>query len=386
MSDYDREKERIRRRRAMAEALMAAQSPQGQMAGRYYVAPSPWQNLATLGSQLAGAFVNRRLDKEEQSAVADESRRLAEAYTASRRRNAGAASDRHASADLATFNSLPLGARQQLLSSQAAASLQPQPPEAFTLSPGQTRYQGDKVIAQAPQAAPAPTDDVREYELAKQEGFRGNFVDWMLEQRRAGATNVNVPVNTEKSFYGTLAGERAKSISDLYDQAVKAPDLVQRAQRVRELVGPDSQALTGMGANWMLGAAKVANQLGINTGDAAADTEVLMTQLAASTLDSIKSSGLGGGTGFSNADRDFLERVVGGKITLEAKTLARLAELNERAALKTVERWNDAAGRLDPQQLRSLGLGPIEMPKGTPPASPQPKLQRNPDGSYTYTP
>lgn len=37
-----------------------------------------------------------------------------------------------------------------------------------------------------------PTDDIREYEFAKQQGYAGSFQDWMFDSRRAGATNVNV--------------------------------------------------------------------------------------------------------------------------------------------------------------------------------------------------
>jgi hypothetical protein len=38
---------------------------------------------------------------------------------------------------------------------------------------------------------PQPTDDMREYEFAKTQGYNKNFSDWQLENRRAGATNVN---------------------------------------------------------------------------------------------------------------------------------------------------------------------------------------------------
>jgi len=41
---------------------------------------------------------------------------------------------------------------------------------------------------------PQPTDDMREYEFAKTQGYNKNFSDWQLENRRAGATNVNTGV------------------------------------------------------------------------------------------------------------------------------------------------------------------------------------------------
>lgn len=37
---------------------------------------------------------------------------------------------------------------------------------------------------------PNPTDDIREYEFAKSQGFEGTFTDFMTGMRRAGATNI----------------------------------------------------------------------------------------------------------------------------------------------------------------------------------------------------
>ena len=197
---------------------------------------------------------------------------------------------------------------------------------------------------------------------------------------------MSVNVNTAKGLYETMAEKQGGENVALYQQAQKAPELLQRAQRVKSMLGPESQAITGAGAEFILGAAKVANTLGFNTGDAAADTEALARDLAASTLDGIKASGLGAGSGFSNADRDFLEKVVGGKITLEAKTLQRLADLNEKTALATIQKWNATASRLDNEQLKTMGMSQIEMPQGTPPPASKPKLIKNPDGSYQYSP
>lgn len=39
---------------------------------------------------------------------------------------------------------------------------------------------------------PQPTDDMREYELAVAQGYQGTLEDWILGQRSAGATTVNV--------------------------------------------------------------------------------------------------------------------------------------------------------------------------------------------------
>jgi hypothetical protein len=377
------------RRRAIAEALIAGGSaPQGQMAGRFFSGPTNTSALAGLAGIIGGRVLNRRADREEQAATDEERSRLVAALqrlTGGDPGVDGGAINPQQQAALDVVGNLPIEQQQQLVAGQSLERLFPKPQEGFTLPEGGARYDASgKLIAERTKPD-AQTTDQRNYAAAyPNNDYPGGFGQWLADQKRAGASSVNV--NTERNLYGTMAEKQGAANVELYSQAQKAPELLARAQRVKAALGPGSQAITGAGAEQLLGLAKVAAQLGFNTGDAAADTEALARDLAASTLDQIKASGLGAGSGFSNADRDFLEKVVGGKITLEAATLQRLADLNEKSALGTIERWNATASRLKPEQLRDLGMSPIEMPAGSRPPAAAPKLQRNPDGSYTYSP
>lgn len=49
---------------------------------------------------------------------------------------------------------------------------------------------------------PKPTDDMREYEYARSQGFQGSLQDWIISQRSAGATNINN--NVGNSEFGTI--------------------------------------------------------------------------------------------------------------------------------------------------------------------------------------
>lgn len=49
-----------------------------------------------------------------------------------------------------------------------------------------------EVIYEGQPQSPSPTDDMREYEMARSQGYAGTFTDYMTEMRRAGATTVNV--------------------------------------------------------------------------------------------------------------------------------------------------------------------------------------------------
>ena len=398
MATYQQRMREVERRRQIAEALVAGGSaPQGQMAGRFFSGPTNTSALAGLAAILGGRVLNRRADREEEQATGEERQRLGEQL---RRMSdptftpgggigggnpSGPPPDPQTQAALEAVGGLPIEAQQQVISGQALSRLFPAAKEGFTLPEGGARFDANgKLIAERTKPD-AQTNDQRNYAAAyPKDDYPGGFGQWLADQKRAGASSVNV--NTERNLYGTMAEKQGAANVELYSQAQKAPELLARAQRVKAALGADSQAITGAGADWLLTGAKVAAQLGFNTGDAAADTEALARDLAAATLDGIKASGLGSGSGFSNADRDFLERVVGGKITLEAATLQRLADLNEKSALGTIQRWNATASRLKPEQLRDLGMSPIEMPAGSQPPGAAPKLSRNPDGSYIYNP
>jgi hypothetical protein len=60
------------------------------------------------------------------------------------------------------------------------------------LAPGQTMVV-EALLGKMlnPLAPEKPTDDVREYNFAKNQGYEGTFVEFMTDMRRAGATNIN---------------------------------------------------------------------------------------------------------------------------------------------------------------------------------------------------
>lgn len=45
--------------------------------------------------------------------------------------------------------------------------------------------------------APKPTDDMREYEIAKSQGFAGSFMDYMVKMKEAGRNQVNIDTGTK---------------------------------------------------------------------------------------------------------------------------------------------------------------------------------------------
>lgn len=393
---------RAQSQQALAQALMkSGQSPDDMFSqwNRMPIVPTYGigHGLTQLGSSLAGAYLNKKAaeditnvqekeksaeSKAKHEAIARMMQKSVETKTqpgpyASGYVSEGQSSQRqksHGEVLADAMAATEAGVPKEVIEAYLKVN------EPFTL--GDTRYVGNQPVV----SNEKPLDEFAKLRNDFENGRIG-LKDYMAraELLTTRAPGVNVSVNTEKSLYGTMADAQAKENINLYTQAQKAPDLLARAQRVKQMLGADSKAITGAGAEWILAGAKVASQMGFNTGDAAADTEALARDLAASTLDGIKASGLGAGSGFSNADRDFLEKVVGGSIKLEGKTLMRLADLNEKSAIGAIQRWNSTADRLDPAQLKQLGISKIELPEGMQPKG-GPKLIKNNDGSYTYTP
>ena len=210
-----------------------------------------------------------------------------------------------------------------------------------------------EVIERPLQATPyeATTTEIRNVNAA----LTGAGIDPNSQQGRAAfgaflnkmtshqpATNVNV--NTERSYFGNVAEGLAKSDASTIEAARSAPERVTSARRVIETL--KQNPITGTGANLRLSLDKALSTAGLIDPSRTQATENLMSSLAAGTLDSIRTSGLGAGQGFTDKDREFLERAKSGNIEINAQTLGDLARLNERAGLASIEKGNQTIKRL----------------------------------------
>jgi hypothetical protein len=179
------------------------------------------------------------------------------------------------------------------------------------------------------------------------------------------ATKINMPVSlsTEKKWGETFGTEVAKQDIDLKKAAEGAPEAAATSNRVLQLLST-GQVFTGTGANVKLQLAKLLRLGGATDNEAIANTEVLISSLADTTLGAIKSSGLGAGQGFTNTDRDFLERAKAGQITYDAKSLRDLANLAYRASKITADKWNKRRSQMPQDVIKSIGIdtSDIEVP------------------------
>jgi hypothetical protein len=155
----------------------------------------------------------------------------------------------------------------------------------------------------------------------------------------------------------------AKSDVDLRDAALSTPEAAGNANRILETISKGN-IIVGPGAETKLKIAKLLNIVGKDNDEIIANTEQLQKSLASQTLDSIKTSGLGAGNGFTNADRDFLEKAKSGNIDMTSQTLRRTAELQLSVAQATANKWNTRAKQIPKSAVQGTGLSvePIELP------------------------
>lgn len=177
---------------------------------------------------------------------------------------------------------------------------------------------------------------------------------------KAGASNINVG---EKKYGERFGGLIAEADAAKLAAAEKAPEAAATADRVMDLIGT-GKVITGTGANARLQIAKALNLAGGTDSEKIRNTEVLISSLAETTLGAIKSSNLGAGQGFTNADRDFLEKAKAGQLSYDSKSLAELARLSRLAAEKSAESWNTRVKQIPAAALEGTGIStePVIVP------------------------
>lgn len=173
----------------------------------------------------------------------------------------------------------------------------------------------------------------------------------------------SISVSTEKRFGEAFGTKIAEADVGKLATAEKAPQLADSANRIISLV-QNGDVFTGPIADVKLNIARALNVAGANNQEKIANTEALVAATGQSTLDAIKSAGLGAGQGFTDKDLKFLQGVAGGTINLTAPTLTELATLQHRAATRAAAAWNRRSQEIPKEVMQGTGLSttPIAVP------------------------
>ena len=143
------------------------------------------------------------------------------------------------------------------------------------------------------------------------------------------------------------------------DVADNIPKQLETAGNIKTLL--KQHPITGAGAENLLALNNVLATAGLIDPKRGVTTETLVAQLSGQTLAAIKASGLGAGQGFTDKDLKFLSGATSGTIEMNAGSLAKLADLTERAARHSADRYNKFVDRTTPQKREFYGIHKLEL-------------------------
>jgi len=228
---------------------------------------------------------------------------------------------------------------------------------------------GDYTVLEKPAKAADYPSDVQSYQFYVNQEQNANRTPKSFEEFKASqraTTNITNVLPGEKTR-NVLSDEFAKGMATQDLEKIKVGDAalaqIETANNVRDLLSQNP--ITGFGANARLGLEKALAGAGFVKGDRASITENLSATLAKTTLATIRSSGLGSGQGFTDKDREFLEKAAAGTLEMTNENLRYLADLNDKAARANIVISNKTRQRY--RKLPNFADMPDMLPDITPP-------------------
>jgi len=142
----------------------------------------------------------------------------------------------------------------------------------------------------------------------------------------------------ESEFEKGLGGGQSRLVFENKAAAEDAAEILRTNQVGRDLL--KAGAITGTGADFFISLNNALAQVGIDFGyaDAAANSQAYAAAMGANVGRLIKQ--FGAGTGLSDADREYAEKMAGGKIALTEAALRRILSINDRAANRVIDMHN----------------------------------------------
>jgi hypothetical protein len=184
---------------------------------------------------------------------------------------------------------------------------------------------------------PTPTEMERTLVAA---GIQPGTPEFQALMRQAAERKIAPPapaavVNMGDGGLGReLARGTAAEVGKAREGALAAERSIESANRIVEAL--DSGAITGVGAEFRLNAARVLSSIGLIDGKQVANTQALLGELAKNVLaESAQMAGV-----LTDKDIEFLRDAAQGRIAYTAETLRRAAELAARGHVRIIDRYN----------------------------------------------
>lgn len=182
---------------------------------------------------------------------------------------------------------------------------------------------------------PDPTDDQREYEAARAQGFQGTFMDYMTAIRQAGAQNISV--NTGENAFAKGMGEAAAKRFTTLNDAQTASRTKLKTLDIMDAVSDDPNMYQGSGGEsvaQMKNLGKTVFGMDIKGTDSSTVFQSMSNSLALKARSTAGGEGMPGA--MSDADRKFLTETVPG-ISKPKEGNKLLIEVSRRLERRSME-------------------------------------------------
>jgi hypothetical protein len=179
---------------------------------------------------------------------------------------------------------------------------------------------------------------------------------------------VDVKINTGESFWKEFGKGQAEFVNKQQEKAQGAADAVPVIHNMRRNL--DGGMFTGVTANVSLNFGRALSAAGFSGAkDPVANTQAFAAEAGNLVAQIIKE--FGAGTGLSDADREYAQKIAAGDIKLDEGAIRKLLDIREKANRIIIQRYNKRIGQI---KGKAGGEGiPFSMEVDEPPQYVKPK-------------
>ncbi len=198
------------------------------------------------------------------------------------------------------------------------------------------------VAGYGPKAADSLTSDIKNYQYAVSQGYRGNFNDFQLASKKAGASSVTI--DTGKKMGDTLGTGIGEHINNSFTGAQAAQTTLGNVQQIRNALGT---AITGPLADERATLLRVQSALGVAPGDTPerlAATRQVLQGLARAELAAAGS--MKGQGAITENERTILKNAESGTLNLTPAEIKTVVDTMEATAKRRIAYHRNNVERL----------------------------------------
>lgn len=210
-----------------------------------------------------------------------------------------------------------------------------------------------------------PTNSMVEYNLAKSEGYKGSYTDYVKEVEKYRATSFNM--GGEGAYEKRLGEQLAEQDIEFVKTSKQLPFSVQKMDDTLGLIrNPKTRTgkLSGLVTN--IDAIKQ-NFLNVDDSvkEGVGNTQLLDALLGSEVFPMIKALGIGARGLDTPAEREFLRQVMTGTIELNRDTLTKMTMIRRRQFQSIADEYNRQlqSGELS-AYMKQKNLKPLELASG----------------------